>query len=68
MNFVKSAAKQAVQLTGYKVIKAPTGNALYDRILPGAEYAPWSADRDFLETYEAIRANTLVDIYRCWEL
>lgn len=33
-----------------------------------ATYSPWYADKSFMQTYEAVRASTLVDIYRCYEL
>jgi O-methyltransferase len=38
------------------------------QIIPFATYAPWDDDIEFLETYKIICANTLVDIYRCFEL
>jgi O-methyltransferase len=37
-------------------------------VLPYATYSPWLNDVGFLEIYEAISSNTLVDIYRCYEL
>lgn len=37
-------------------------------IVPYASYSPWLDDNVFLETYEKISKNTLVDIYRCYEL
>lgn len=40
----------------------------YEWVLIGDGYAPWALNEDFLETYEAIRNHTLVDIYRCYEL
>ena len=33
-----------------------------------ATYSPWACDPSFLETYDAIAAHTLVDLYRCYEL
>jgi O-methyltransferase len=33
-----------------------------------ASYSPWLADAAFQRTWETIRHNTLVDIYRCYEL
>jgi O-methyltransferase len=38
------------------------------RIIPNATYAPWLDDQDFRRLHSRIRHNTLVDIYRCWEL
>jgi O-methyltransferase len=40
----------------------------YERVCPLATYAPWNSSREFLAAYELIRGNTLVDVYRCWEL
>lgn len=37
-------------------------------ILPKSTFSPWLNDADFLKLYDAIKANTLVDIYRCYEL
>lgn len=45
-----------------------TGELPYDGAFPQAVYAPWRGDQAFLKVYEAISANTHVDIYRCWEL
>lgn len=38
------------------------------QVFPGATYSPWLGDTKFLECYGAIRPNTLVDQYRCYEL
>lgn len=40
----------------------------YEQIFPGATYAPWVTDDIFLSVYDAIKDNTLVDKYRCYEL
>jgi O-methyltransferase len=53
---------------GLKLAHLPTGRSGYDYVYPIANYAPWNSDRAFSAVYESIRANTLVDIYRCWEL
>jgi len=36
--------------------------------LPFRELCTWNSDPVFSSTYDSIRSNTLVDIYRCWEL
>jgi len=36
--------------------------------LPTATYSPWMQDEEFKKTYESSKKNTLVDIYRCYEL
>ena len=43
-------------------------NFSYGVNLPTANYAPWKNDTAFAEIYEAIKNNTLVDIYRCYDL
>lgn len=40
----------------------------YARVEPRATYAPWVSDSHFLAVNEVIRAHTLVDRYRCYEL
>jgi O-methyltransferase len=40
----------------------------YESVKPVASYAPWKGDEQFLATFASVKANTLVDIYRCWEL
>lgn len=36
--------------------------------IPRATYSPWVADLSFQRVYDVIRHNTLVDVYRCYEL
>jgi O-methyltransferase len=40
----------------------------YETINLQANYAPWKKDALFLQTFKAIRSNTFVDKYRCYEL
>jgi hypothetical protein len=40
----------------------------YEKISELTRYAPWSADQEFQDAYQKVKGNTLVDIYRCWEL
>ena len=37
-------------------------------VSPQATYSPWLDDDFFMEFYEKVQGNTLVDIYRCFEL
>ncbi len=37
-------------------------------LFPKSTYSPWLNDEVFIKTYNAIKDNTLVDIYRCFEL
>jgi O-methyltransferase len=40
----------------------------YEVIMPYSDYAPWREDKEFLNTFEAVSNNTLVDIYRAYGL
>ncbi len=40
----------------------------YEQILTDASFAPWKNDKLFDQTFNKIKANTLVDQYRCYEL
>src|SRR6188474_90604 len=40
----------------------------YGFSFPSANYAPWQGDISFMNIYNQIKGNTLVDIYRCYEL
>ncbi len=40
----------------------------YANISPGATYSPWFEDQEFLKKYDKVKCDTLVDIYRCYEL
>jgi O-methyltransferase len=44
------------------------GDTQYSNIMPYATYAPWLSDKEFQKTYSIIQHNTLVDVYRCYEL
>jgi len=47
----------------------PSVGGLTQRIIiPAATYAPWHQDQEFINTFNAIAANTVVDYYRCYEL
>ncbi|MFZ1368842.1 MAG: TylF/MycF/NovP-related O-methyltransferase [Ferruginibacter sp.] len=40
----------------------------YGFSFPAANYTPWQGDEAFMKIYGQIKNNTLVDIYRCYEL
>ena len=40
----------------------------HTKVAPFATYSPWNNDAEFYAAYSAIRDNTLVDLYRCYEL
>lgn len=43
-------------------------NVSHQQVIPHATYSPWYDDDEFLLVYHKIKDNTLVDIYRCYEL
>ncbi len=40
----------------------------HKQVIPFASYSPWEGDEAFKALYEQVKNNTLVDIYRCYEL
>ena len=63
--------------TGIYIGKRPTYNGKanfsidgfhYGFSFPSANYTPWQGDEAFMKIYNQIKENTLVDIYRCYEL
>lgn len=40
----------------------------HQQVIPYATYAPWEGDETFKELYALVKNNTLVDIYRAYEL
>jgi O-methyltransferase len=40
----------------------------HSQIIPFASYSPWLDDEAFQAIYEIVKAGTMVDIYRCYEL
>lgn len=74
---IKKILRSLFNNTGLYIGKSPTykGKANftvdgfhYGLSFPSANYAPWQGDEAFLKIYNQIRNNTLVDIYRCYEL
>ncbi len=69
---LKAGVQGVFRKYGYEVIKLPRRETKADypheEVRPDATYAPWNADPDFAAALAAVRNNTLVDLYRCWEL
>lgn len=65
---VKSTIQGALRTFGLQLISLPAHTARYEYVYPLATYAPWNSAAEFVSTYKLIQRNTLVDIYRCWEL
>jgi O-methyltransferase len=70
--------KQLVRKMGYDIRRLapdpcgvwsnPPSEKKHTRITPSATYSPWIDDVEFCNVYQKVKANTLVDIYRCYEL
>lgn len=65
---IEHALKKTLRKFGFALVRLPRETPEYERTFPSATYAPWKSDPEFLSTYKLIQPNTLVDIYRCWEL
>jgi O-methyltransferase len=65
---VKKSVQGMFKIFGLELVPLPTGTLEYEHVHPVANYTPWNVEAEFLSTYELVRSNTLVDIYRCWEL
>lgn len=74
---IKKIVRTLFNKTGIYVGKRPTyrGQANfsidgfhYGFSFPSANYTPWEGDADFMNIYNQIKTNTLVDVYRCYEL
>jgi len=70
-NFFQSAGVRRLEELGIKNTKSWVNypsEIRHARCTPGGTYAPWLEDQAFLKVFEAVKKNTLVDIYRCYEL
>lgn len=74
---MKKIVRTLFDKTGIYIGKRPTykGKANfsidglnYGFSFPSANYTPWQSDSAFMNIYDQIKNNTLVDIYRCYEL
>jgi O-methyltransferase len=70
---VKRFAKSAVRAMGLEIrrrgeLPSHAPGIRHAEVFPDATYSPWLADEEFDCVYRVIRAHTLVDIYRCYEL
>ena len=43
-------------------------NKEYQMVTPGASYAPWVLDKEFLAIYTKVKKNSLLNFYQAWEL
>lgn len=68
MDVNKAAIKLAYETIRSQVPWCHSPEMLHHRVTPYATLSPWLNDHEFLEVYHRIKNNTLVDIYRCFEL
>src|SRR5271166_796487 len=69
IEWLKSRGTGALRRLGYQIHKLPQTTSFdYEPVRPLATYAPWNKDPEFQATYNSVKENTLVDLYRCWEL
>lgn len=67
-NLIKKLYKSQNLEVVIRPIRNPKTTLASEIILPYSDYSPWAQDSNFVQVYSKIRQNTLVDIYRCWEL
>src|ERR1017187_2454853 len=69
---LKRVLKTTLRTFGRELVRLPAtpapGESAHERLYPTATYAPWNLVPEFRSTYKLIQGNTLVDLYRCWEL
>ena len=66
---LKNTSYQLIKRSKYKGSKTfSIDNLQYEVIVPFANYAPWNGDQEFKDLYLEVKKNTLVDIYRSYEL
>ena len=58
-------AKQVFRKIGWAGFRVSSG---YEFVFPRALYAPWTSDKEFLGVFDRVRRNTLIDVYRAYEL
>ncbi len=61
-------SKAGYQVINKSKINFAVNDFQYEVITPYANYAPWLKDTGFQIIYKNIKDNTLVDMYRCYEL
>ncbi|MFY9101283.1 class I SAM-dependent methyltransferase [Aliarcobacter cryaerophilus] len=70
---ITTLLKNNYKIQNDKILIFPIGtnqyqDNLYQKINVNATYNPWFGDLEFLDIYNQIKDNTLVDIFRCYEL
>jgi O-methyltransferase len=68
LNLLTSRLKRLLESFGLNIRRVRAFDNCNRDIFPKATYSPWLQDETFLSTYNLISSNTLVDIYRLYEL
>src|SRR6185312_10946521 len=50
-----------------ELVRTPSGG-MYSHVHLPDVYSPWNTTAKFVEIYQAVRNNTLLNVYKCWEL
>jgi O-methyltransferase len=69
----KAVVKNTIRALGFDLRRTAelpmrTPGIRHSEVFPLATYCPWLADKEFNHVYDAVKDNTLVDRYRCYEL
>lgn len=70
----KTIIKSALRKAGFAIYAIPKGHFearggyTYAQAHPNATLAPWLSDTEFMDAFERAKHNTLVDIYRLYDL
>ena len=69
---MKKLLRKIITRLGYVIFRKENQYRIdelyYSNFLNNAKYSPWLGDDLFLKVYNDIKDNTLVDIYKCYEL
>jgi O-methyltransferase len=68
---IKRLIRRALRTLGYDIIPTSFNTIAgipYAVLTSHASYAPWLEKSDFRDAYQIMKNNTLVDVYRCFEL
>lgn len=61
-------SKAGYQVINKSKVSFKVNDFQYEVVTPYANYAPWLNDAEFQLIFKQIKENTLVDLYRCYEL
>ncbi|HQW46459.1 MAG: class I SAM-dependent methyltransferase [Bacteroidetes bacterium] len=74
---MKNLLLRIFDVTGFYITKSfqynhkstfSIGDFTYSKILPTANFSPWLSDKAFMDIFPIAKKNSLVDIYRAYEL